>query len=146
MIVLLAPVGGACGSYFSERIERKWQLVGSALLIGASGTVFANAHSVPVVMISGGLIALGNNWLIAIFHPYAAELFPTRIRARAVGFTFSWSRISSICVGYWVASLLANFGTHGVFAMIAAAMLALVIAVGCFGPRTNGQSLEILSP
>jgi hypothetical protein len=25
-------------------------------------------------------------------------------------------------------------------------MLALVIAVGCFGPRTNGQSLEILSP
>jgi putative MFS transporter len=138
MIVLLAPVGGACGSYFSERIERKWQLVGSALLIGASGTVFANAHSVPVVMISGGLIA--------IFHPYAAELFPTRIRARAVGFTFSWSRISSICVGYWVASLLATFGTHGVFAMIAAAMLALVIAVGGFGPRTNGQSLEILSP
>jgi putative MFS transporter len=138
MIVLLAPVGGACGSYFSERIERKWQLVGSALLIGASGTVFANAHSVPVVMISGGLIA--------IFHPYAAELFPTRIRASAVGFTFSWSRISSICVGYWVASLLATFGTHGVFAMIAAAMLALVIAVGGFGPRTNGQSLEILSP
>jgi putative MFS transporter len=146
MIVLLAPVGGACGSYFSERIERKWQLVGSALLIGASGTVFANAHSVPVVMISGGLIALGNNWLIAIFHPYAAELFPTRIRARAVGFTFSWSRVSSICVGYWVASLLAKFGTHGVFAMIVAAMLVLVIAVGGFGPRTNGKSLEILSP
>jgi putative MFS transporter len=146
MIVLLAPVGGACGSYFSERIERKWQLVGSALLIGASGTVFANAHSVPVVMISGALIALGNNWLIVIFHPYAAELFPTRIRARAVGFTFSWSRISSICVGYWVASLLAAFGSHGVFAMIAAAMLALVIAVGGFGPRTNGRSLEVLSP
>lgn len=146
MIVLLAPVGGACGSYFSERIERKWQLVGSALLIGVSGMVFANAHSVPVVMISGGLIALGNNWLIVIFHPYAAELFPTRIRARAVGFTFSWSRISSICVGYWVASLLATFGTRGVFAMIVAAMLALVIAVGGFGPRTNGQSLEVLSP
>jgi putative MFS transporter len=146
MIVLLAPVGGACGRYFSERIERKWQLVGSALLIGASGTVFANAHSVPVVMISGGLIALGNNWLIAIFHPYAAELFPTRIRARAVGFTFSWSRISSIFVGYWVASLLAAFGTHGVFAMIAVAMLAIIIGVGGFGPRTNGRSLEVLSP
>jgi putative MFS transporter len=146
MIVLLAPVGGACASYFSERIERKWQLVGSALLIGASGTVFANAHSVPVVMITGALISLGNNWLIGIFHPYAAELFPTRIRARAVGFTFSWSRVSSICVGYWVAILLAKFGTHGVFAMIAGAMLALVIAVGGFGPRTNGKSLEVLSP
>jgi MFS transporter, putative metabolite:H+ symporter len=146
MIVLLAPVGAACASYYSERIERKWQLVGSAVVIAAAGTVFANAHSVPVVMLSGALISLSNNWLIAIFHPYAAELFPTRIRARAIGFTFSWSRISSIFVGYWVADLLAAFGTTGVFAMIAAAMLAIVIGVGCFGPRTNGKSLEELSP
>jgi len=146
LIVLMAPVGGACGSYFSEKIERKWQLVGSALLIGAAGTVFANAHSALVVMISGALISLGNNWLIVIFHPYAAELFPTRIRARAVGFTFSWSRISSICVGYWVASLLANFGTRGVFAMIAVAMVAILVSVGGFGPRTNGVSLEVLAP
>lgn len=146
MIVLLAPVGAACASYFAERFERKWQLVGSALMIAAAGTVFANAHTVPVVMLSGALISVSNNWLIAIFHPYAAELFPTRIRARAVGFTFSWSRISSIFVGYWVASLLAGFGPRGVFAMIAAAMLAIVIAVGGFGPRTNGKSLEVLSP
>ena len=146
MIVLLAPVGGAFGSYFSEKFERKWQLVCAALLIGASGTVFANAHTVPVVMISGGMIAFGNNWLIVIFHPYAAELFPTRIRARAVGFTFSWSRISSMFVGYWVAYLLASFGTHGVFAMIAVAMVAIVISVGVFGPRTNGRSLEVLAP
>ncbi len=146
MIVLLAPVGALCANFFSERIERKWQLVGSAVLIGAAGAVFANAHDVAMVMISGGLIALGNNWLIAIFHPYAAELFPTRIRARAVGFTFSWSRISSIFVGYWVADLLAGFGPSGVFVMIGAAMASIIIAIGLFGPKTNGQSLEILSP
>jgi MFS transporter, putative metabolite:H+ symporter len=145
-IVLLAPVGAACASYFSERIERKWQLVGSAITIAAAGTVFANAHTALMVMLSGALISLSNNWLIAIFHPYAAELFPTRIRARAVGFTFSWSRVSSIFVGYWVASLLDAFGTGGVFAMIALAMLAIVIGVGWFGPRTNGKSLEALSP
>ncbi len=145
-IVLLAPVGAACAAFFAEKIERKWQLVGSALAIAAAGTVFANAHSAAAVVVSGAVIALSNNWMIAIFHPYAAELFPTRIRARAVGFTFSWSRISSIFVGYWVASLLATFGPPGVFVMIAAAMLAIVIGVGGFGPRTNGQSLEILSP
>jgi MFS transporter, putative metabolite:H+ symporter len=146
MIVLLAPVGAACASYFAERIERKWQLVGTAILIGISGTVFANARSVAVVMISGGLIALGTNWLTAIFHPYAAELFPTRIRARAVGFTFSWSRVSAIFVGYWVTDLLAAYGPHAVFAMVAAAMLSIVISIGVFGPRTNGRSLEVLSP
>ena len=74
------------------------------------------------------------------------ELFPTRIRARAVGFTFSWSRVSSIFVGYWVADLLAAFGTTGVFVMIGAAMAAIVIGIGIFGPRTNGRSLELLSP
>jgi putative MFS transporter len=49
-------------------------------------------------------------------------------------------------VGYWVAGLLATFGPRGVFAMIAFAMLAIVIGIGGFGPRTNGKSLEVLSP
>lgn len=146
MIVLLAPVGAICGTIFAERIERKWQLVGTAVLIGVSGIVFAHAHTVGLVIISGALIALGNNWMIAIFHPYAAELFPTRIRARAVGFTFAWSRVSSIFIGYWVADLLAGFGPAGVFVMIGLGMLAIILSVGLFGPRTNGQSLEILSP
>lgn len=146
MIVLLAPVGALCATFFAERIERKWQLVGTALLIGASGAVFAHAHSGAMVMASGAFIALGNNWMIAIFHPYAAELFPTRIRARAVGFTFSWSRVSSIFVGYWVADLLASFGPSGVFVMIGAAMASIILAIGLFGPRTNGRSLELLSP
>jgi putative MFS transporter len=146
MIVLLAPVGAACANIFAERIERKWQLVGMAVLIGLSGAAFAHAHTEAVVLISGALIALGNNWMIAIFHPYAAELFPTRIRSSAVGFTFSWSRISSIFVGYWVGDLLSGFGTSAVFVMIGTAMLAIILSIGLFGPRTNGQSLELLSP
>jgi putative MFS transporter len=146
MIVLLAPVGAACGAYFSERIERKWQLVFTALLISVAGAVFASAASLPIIVCAGGLLALGTNWLTGIFHPYAAELFPTRIRARAIGFTFSWSRISAIFVGYWVGDLLAAYGVKAVFVMIGAAMLAIIIGIGVFGPPTNGRSLEVLSP
>ena len=146
IIVSMAPVGALCATIFAERIERKWQLVGNALSIGLGGLVFANAHSVAIVMISGALIAFGNNWMIAIFHTYAAELFPTRFRARAVGFTFAWSRLSSIFIGYWIADLLAAFGTLGVFVFIGCSMAAIILAIGIFGPRTNGQSLEILSP
>ena len=29
------------------------------------------------------------------YHGYQAELFPTRIRSRAVGFVYSWSRIAA---------------------------------------------------
>jgi putative MFS transporter len=145
-IVMLAPVGAACGAYFSERIERKWQLVFASLLIGIAGSVFATGESVAVIVCAGGLIALGNNWLISIFHPYAAELFPTRIRARAIGFTFCWSRVSSVFVGYWVGDLLAAYGQNAVFVMIGAAMVAIIVGVGVFGPATNGRSLEVLSP
>ncbi|HEY4921770.1 MAG TPA: hypothetical protein VII40_16830 [Xanthobacteraceae bacterium] len=99
------------------------------------GFSFALSTNVVLIVGSGVLLTLANNWLIAVFHPYAAELFPTRIRALAVGFSFSWSRLSAILVGYWVAAILAGVGQFGVFVMI-----------GIFGPRTNGRRLEEVSP
>src|SRR5581483_3089933 len=99
-IVLVTPFGGMFGAILAERIERKWQLVLSALTICISGIAFAFSHSVPLILLTGALITLGNNWLISIYHVYAAELFPKRIRSQAIGLTFAWSRISAIFVGY----------------------------------------------
>ncbi len=146
VILLLTPVGGALGGQFAERFERKWQLVGTAVGICAFGFGFALAPSLIVVVICGVLLTLCNNWLISVFHPYAAELFPTRIRAQALGFTFCWSRVSAIFVGYWVSALLAGYGTTGVFIMIGGAMLLIVLSIGIFGPPTNGRRLEEVSP
>jgi len=145
MMTLLAPVGASLGLLFAERFERKWQLVGTAIGIGVFGVLFSQAHSDGMILFCGAIVSLCVNWLVSIFHPYAAELFPTRIRAQAVGFTFSWSRVSSILVGYAVTFLLATYGTVGVFTMIAIAMLAIVLSVGILGPTTNRQSLEMLS-
>ena len=145
VITLLAPVGALLGLFFAERFERKWQLVGTVIGIGVFGILFSQARSDGLILLCGALVSLCTNWLISIFHPYAAELFPTRIRAQAVGFTFSWSRVSSILVGYAVTFLLSAYGTAGVFAMIAIAMLVIVLSVGILGPTTNRQSLEELS-
>lgn len=146
LILLLTPVGGVLGGFFAERFERKWQLVLTAIGIGVFGFSFALSTSTALIVASGVLVTLCNNWLISVFHPYAAELFPTRIRSLAVGFTFSWSRVSAIFVGYWVAALLAGVGQVGVFAMIGIAMFLIVITIGIFGPRTNGRRLEEVSP
>ena len=145
MMTLLAPVGAALGLFFAERFERKWQLVGTAIGIGVFGLLFSQVRSDGLILLCGGLVSLCVNWLVSIFHPYAAELFPTRIRAQAVGFTFSWSRISSILVGYAVTFLLSAYGSAGVFTMIAAAMAVIVLSVSILGPRSNRQSLETLS-
>lgn len=146
VILLLTPVGGLLGGYFAERFERKWQLVLTAIGIAVFGFSFALTTNIVLIVASGVLVTLCNNWLISVFHPYAAELFPTRIRALAVGFSFSWSRVSAIFVGYWVAALLAKVGQVGVFVMIGVAMILIVITIGIFGPQTNGRRLEEISP
>lgn len=145
VMTLMAPVGAMLGMYFAEHLERKWQLVGTAVAIAVFGLMFSQARSDGTILLFGAMVSLCNAWLVAIFHPYAAELFPTRMRAQAVGFTFSWSRVSSMLVGYVVTFLLAVYGTPGVVVMIAIAMLVIVLSIGILGPRTNRQSLEALS-
>jgi putative MFS transporter len=79
------------------------------------------------------------------YHAYQAELFPTRIRARAVGFVYSFSRVSTVFTSFMIASFLQNFGTSGVFAFIAFAMVVVMVSIGVFGPRTNNLALEEIS-
>jgi MFS transporter, putative metabolite:H+ symporter len=53
----------------------------------------------PLLILFGVLITLSNNvlsYLSYAFHGYQTELFPTRVRARAVGFTYSLGRISTV--------------------------------------------------
>lgn len=144
-IALLTPVGAVVASVFADRIERKWQLVAAGALIAVMGMVFAAVRTPVGIVVLGGLVTIGNFWMIGIFHTYNAEIFPTRIRSQAVSFTFSWSRLSGVFVGYVISSLFAAHGTGPVFAMIAGAMVILMLAVGILGPRTNGQSLEKLA-
>jgi len=97
------------------------------------------------MVILGSLITTTNNLLSYAYHAYQAELFPTRIRARAVGFVYSFSRVSTVFTSFMIAFFLQNFGTSGVFAFIAFAMVVVMISIGVFGPRTNNLALEEIS-
>jgi putative MFS transporter len=79
------------------------------------------------------------------YHAYQAELFPTSIRARAVGFVYSWSRFSAIFTAFFIASVLNYFGSTGVFVFIAGAMAIVMLVIGVMGPRTRGVALEEIS-
>jgi putative MFS transporter len=143
LIALLAPVGPLIASATADRLERKWTIVVLSLLIAAFGLGFALWRSPAMIIVSGGLVTLCANWFSAVFHSYQTELFPTRIRATGVGFTYSWSRISAAFSAFLIASVLKQ-GVTAVFAMLAAGMgcVSLVIA---FGPQTNRRTLEELS-
>jgi MFS transporter, putative metabolite:H+ symporter len=145
IIALAYPAGPLLCTVIADRIERKWQIVSAALITAIVGLLFARQTLPLLLILCGVIITLSNNLLSYSYHAYQAELYPTRIRARAVGFVYSWSRLSTAFTSIMIGFFLAGFGTKGVFAFIAASMLICVIVIGAFGPRTSGLTLETIS-
>jgi putative MFS transporter len=142
IIAIANPIGPLIWSTIAERFERKWLVVAASGAVGLIGLAFAATRA------AGGLIALGvalnfaNSLLSFSYHAYQAELYPTRVRATAVGFVYSWSRLSTVVSSYAIAWLLVVAGAPGAFGFIAAAMLVVVVSVSAFGPPTRGLALE----
>jgi len=91
------------------------------------------------------LIAKGINITTSLEYSYQSELFPTRIRSRAIGFVYSWSRLSAALSGLVVAFLLNLGGVNAVFEFIAFAMAVVAATIGGFGRRTRGLALEAIA-
>jgi putative MFS transporter len=144
-IAILNPFGPLIAMKYADALERKWQIVALAIAIAVFGTTFAQTRNPLFIILFGSLITVANNWFGSLFHTYQVELYPTRIRGKAVGFVYSWSRFSGIFVGFVIAALLKDFGTVGVFAFIAGSMVIVALAIGIMGPRTSRISLEVLS-
>ena len=146
IIAIANPFGPLLAMSFADRIERKWQLVGAAVCVGVFGLLFSQQTTMALLILFGVLITLSNNILSYSFHSYQTELFPTRVRARAVGFTYAFSRISTVFASFIIGWFFHNFdGTAGVFGLIAFAMLMVVLSIGILGPRTGGLELEEIS-
>jgi putative MFS transporter len=142
VIAIVYPLTPLLCALIADRIERKWQII-----IGASGTaifglLFSQQSAPAQLVVFGALVTISNIVLSYSYHAYQTELYPTRIRARAVGFVYSFSRLATILSGFAIAIALRDFGTTGVFVFIASSMLVVVLSVGAFGPRTQGLTLE----
>lgn len=145
IIAFAYPLFPLLGTLFADRMERKWQLCLACIGIAVFGVLFSlQTDSAPLIII-GTLQTMMNAWLSFSAHNYQSELFPTRIRARAVGFVYSWSRFSTIFTGFFIAAILQRFGVEGVFIFIASAMAMVVLSIALFGPVTNKLALEEIS-
>ncbi|WP_122562575.1 MFS transporter, partial [Pseudomonas viridiflava] len=142
VITLAYPLGPLLFVKFANRFENKWQIVGSALSSMIFGTLFAFQTSAAGLIFCGIMITFSNAWLSFSYHSYQGELFPTNIRARAVGFCYSFSRLSTVFSSLLIGIFLEHFGTPGVLAFIVSSMLIVIITIGGFGPRTRNLALE----
>jgi putative MFS transporter len=141
-IAVAYPAGPLLCLLFADRFERKWQIVAAAVGTAATGLLFVRQHGALPLILCGVLITLCNNLLSYAYHAYQSELYPTRVRARAVGFVYAWSRLSTVFTSLMIGFVLGHFGTGGVFTFIAASMGVVCLCIGVFGPRTRALSLE----
>ena len=145
IIALASPTLPFLFLLFADKTERKWQIVAAGCGTACFGLLFTLSSHPAWLIFCGIAITTSNTLLSYAFHAYQPELFPTRVRARAVGFVYSFSRLSTVFSSFMIAFFLARLGTPGVFGFIGVAMLVVVLSIGLFGPRTRGLALEEIS-
>ncbi|MEZ0050797.1 putative MFS transporter [Mycobacterium sp. MAA66] len=140
------PVGSVLAIPLLRLIERKFLIIGSAAAIAVSGLLFATADHPATIVVFGFLTTALCNVFSNAYHVYQAEIFPTDIRATAVGATYSVSRLSSGLLPFLLIPVLDNFGATTMFGAVVAALVVVIAVVAIFGPRTSGRNLEDINP
>lgn len=140
------PIGSAMAIPLMARFERKFLLVGSIVAIAAFGLLFATQSSVLLIILFGFLTTATSNVFSNVYHVYQAEIFPTTVRATAVGWTYSLSRLSSGASPFVLIPVLDTYGAPAMFTVVAAALVIVIVAVLILGPRTSRRSLDEINP
>ena len=141
-VVMGLPVVAA--TLLIDRVGRKPVIV-SALAVGAIGAVGVGAARGEAglvgaaIMLAGGVLAA---WPVILC--YAAELYPTRIRATAVGWASAAGRTGTILSPALLGVLMASWtsGRAPALNVFAGALAIAALIVVVLGEETAGRSLE----
>ena len=142
LIAISYPLAPFCFSYFADRFERKWQVVTGAGVVVISGLLFARQSSTAGWIVFGFTLTLGNILASYAIHTYRSEVFPTSVRARAIGVVFSFDPMTAGFSGYIIGFILIRAGATGVLVFISGASLLNMLVIGIFGPKTRGLASE----
>ncbi len=142
IVAFAYPIAPLLAASFADKIERKWIIAGACLAIIVFGLAFAQLTQPALLIICGVLLTAANMTMSYAYHAYQTEVFPTAVRARASGLVYSMSRISAMFSGFIVAYMLRETGVGGVFGLITAAMVIVVVAMASFGPNVRGKPLD----
>jgi putative MFS transporter len=142
IVAFAYPIAPLLAASFADKFERRWIIAGACIAIIVFGMAFAQLTEPSVLIVCGVLLTACNTTMSYAYHAYQTEVFPTQIRAQASGLVYSMSRLSATFSGFIVAYMLKEAGVTGVFGLITAAMLIVVIAMMLFGPNVRGKPLD----
>lgn len=127
-------VGVLAGSLIIDHVERRTALIVSAIAMAVLGLVFAASEAPPALIAAGVAFNLIGAVYVVVLNVYAAEVFPTEIRATVSAATWAANRVAAVFVPIALLPLLKGAGAIAMFAVIAAALLASVALIALAGP------------
>ncbi len=129
-----------------NRFERRWMLVGAALVAAVTGLIYATQDTPTGLMIVGFILACAVNFISAVaLATYIPEILPTGVRLRGVGSSFLVGRLASAASPFIVAAVLPLVENPLVIVTLVGGFYVLMaVVVATMGPNTTGRSLETL--
>ena len=119
--------------------------LGSAVALGILWKVALSVAPIYVVILAAiGLYFI--SFLLSGLYLYVPEIYPTRMRAMAMGIASAWLRIGAIIGPSLVGWILGASDLNSVFLMFAAAGLIGGLIVLFFAIETRGRILEEVAP
>jgi MFS family permease len=127
--------------YISDSLGRKKTYV---FFLGAASLlvfVYSSAKVPLILFFLGPFVAFFGTGYFSGFGALTAELYPTRIRATAQGFTYNIGRIASAIAPLAIGSLAQRQGFNVAFLLASGAFL-LAAVMWVWIPETRGRTLE----
>ncbi len=127
--------------FFADAVGRKKSYASYLLVAAALVPLYGMAKSPTWLLILGPFVAFFGTGFFSGYAAIASELFPTEIRATAMGLSYNIGRGLSAAAPFAVGALAKHYGLGSAFflqagAFFLAAMLALTL------PETKGKRLE----
>jgi MFS family permease len=113
----------------AERFGQKRTYIGYLLVAAAAVPVFASVKHPWELLIIGPIVGFFGTGYFSGFAVIAADLFPTHIRATAMGFVYNIGRIASAAAPYLIGLLSEHYGLAAALMLTSVAfVLAALIA------------------
>jgi MFS family permease len=133
-------LGYACFGFLADAFGRRTSYVGYLVVAAALVPLYGSAESNLWLLILGPFVAFFGTGFFSGFSALASELFPTEIRATAMGLSYNIGRGFSAIAPFLVGVIASGFGFSAAFLVLAAAFLAAA-ALALALPETKGRQL-----
>jgi MFS family permease len=145
LLVTLNLVGMFPGYLFyglaADKLGRKRSLILYTLCAAGLIPMYAAARTPWIILVLGALVGFFGTGFFAGSGIIGSELFPTRVRARALGFTYNGARALSCVAPYTIGWVGDKKGLSAAFLLCAIAFL-LTALMATQLPETKGKNLE----